>query len=319
MLRRHLWVFCCSVRDITCGRGHLPGRPEDLNSARVLRLASANCACPLNAACSRYRYRHGLMQLAFTDRGRGRPVLFIAGRGAVGRTWNIHQAPAFLEAGYRVITFDNRGAGATEILERFTLDDMIEDTASIIESRDAAPAHIVATSMGSVIALELMLNRPDLVSRAALMATRGRSDRARHFFSNAEEAMLDVSLPAKCDAKMRLLEGLSPKTLNDDEAIEGWIATFTTWPTRPSPGLRQQYTVLPSNDRLVAYRAITAPVLIIGFADDVVTPPHLGAEVANALPNGSYLQIPDAGHLGFLERPDIVNAAILRFFAESGS
>ena len=56
-------------------------------------------------------------------------------------------------------------------------------------------------------------------------------------------------------------------------------------------------------------------MLVIGFADDVVLPPHLGREVAEALPNGRYLEIPDAGHLGFLERPEAVNAAALKFFA----
>ncbi|MDT5074633.1 MAG: hypothetical protein QOH82_3953, partial [Mycobacterium sp.] len=30
--------------------------------------------------------------------------------------------------------------------------------------------------------------------------------------------------------------------------------------------------------------------------------------------NGRYLQIPDTGHLGFIERPDVVNAAVLEFF-----
>ena len=55
-------------------------------------------------------------------------------------------------------------------------------------------------------------------------------------------------------------------------------------------------------------------MLVIGFADDVVLPPHLGREVADAMPNGRYLQIPDTGHLGFIERPDVVNAAVLEFF-----
>ena len=44
-------------------------------------------------------------------------------------------------------------------------------------------------------------------------------------------------------------------------------------------------------------------------------PPHLGREVADALPNGRYLEIPDAGHLGFIEKPQVVNAAALKFFA----
>jgi pimeloyl-ACP methyl ester carboxylesterase len=55
-------------------------------------------------------------------------------------------------------------------------------------------------------------------------------------------------------------------------------------------------------------------VLVIGFADDIMLPAYLGREVADAIPNGRYLQIPDAGHLGFIERPDVVNAAALEFF-----
>ena len=56
-------------------------------------------------------------------------------------------------------------------------------------------------------------------------------------------------------------------------------------------------------------------MLVIGFGDDVVLPPHLGREVADALPNGRYLEIPDAGHLGFIEKPQVVNVAALDFFA----
>ena len=116
---------------------------------------------------------------------------------------------------------------------------------------------------------------------------------------------------------MRLLEGFSPKTLNDDGAVQDWIDTFTMWPTKSTAGIRAQLDVAPVNDRLSAYRAIATPVLVIGFAHDLVMPPHLGAEVADALPNGRYVEIADAGHLGFLERPHAVNSAILDFFAET--
>ena len=55
---------------------------------------------------------------------------------------------------------------------------------------------------------------------------------------------------------------------------------------------------------------------MLGFADDVVTPPYLGKEVADAIPGAKYQQIADTGHLGFLERPEVVNTAILDFFTE---
>ena len=73
--------------------------------------------------------------------------------------------------------------------------------------------------------------------------------------------------------------------------------------------------MVPTENRLPAYRSIAAEVLVIGFADDVITPPALGREVGEAIPRGRYVQIANAGHLGFLERPEQVNAAMLDFFA----
>ncbi|OMB94556.1 bromoperoxidase [Mycobacterium sp. NS-7484] len=259
------------------------------------------------------------MNLAFEDRGEGEPILFIAGQGGLGRTWDLYQVPAFRKAGYRVVTFDNRGVGATSETDGFTCATMVSDTAALIERLGLAPVRVVAVSMGSYIAQELMLARPELVSQAVLMATRGRHDRTREFFRIAERDLADagVQLPATYEAKVRLIESFSPKTLNNENSVRDWIDMFTRWPARVTPGIRAQYGVAPQRDRRPAYRSITADVLVIGFADDLVMPPHLGAEVADALPNGRYLEIPDAGHLGFLERPDVVNAAIRDFFVKA--
>jgi pimeloyl-ACP methyl ester carboxylesterase len=259
------------------------------------------------------------VNLDYDDRGRGDPVLFIAGRGGAGRTWHLHQVPEFLRAGIRCITFDNRGIGATENADGFTTDTMVADTAALIEKLNLAPVRIVAVSMGAFIAQELMVARPELVSAAVLMATRGRHDRTREFFFQAELELAEsgVQFPPKFDAKLRLLESFSPKTLNDDSAVRDWIDMFTMWPTKPTPGLRTHLSIGPATNRLPAYKSITAPALVIGFADDVVLPPHFGREVADAIPNGRYLEIPHTGHLGFIERPQVVNAAALKFFADS--
>jgi pimeloyl-ACP methyl ester carboxylesterase len=260
-----------------------------------------------------------VVNLAYDDRGSGEPVLFIAGHGGLGRTWEPFQVPAFLAAGYRVVTFDNRGVGATENADGFTIETMVADTAALIEKLDIAPTNIVAVSMGGYIAQELMLSRPELVNRGVLIGTRGREDLTRRFFREAELELADsgIDLPAAYDAKVRLLESFSPKTLNDDKAVRDWIDMFTLWPTKPTPGLRAQAEVRPEGSRLPAYRSIDAPVLVIGFADDLAVPPYLSKEVADALPNARYLELSDAGHLGFLERPEAVNAVILDFFADA--
>jgi pimeloyl-ACP methyl ester carboxylesterase len=259
-----------------------------------------------------------VINLAYDDSGAGEPVLFIAGRGGLGRTWHLHQVAAFRAAGYRVITFDNRGVGATANADGFTTETMVADTVALIESLGVAPVRIVGVSMGSYIAQEMLAVRPDLVSQAVLMATRGRLDRARKFFRTAEDefAASGVQLPVSYDAKFRLLESFSPKTLSNDEVVAEWIAMFNIWPIKLTPGLVCQGAASPQGNRLPFYQSIPTPVLVIGFADDLVTPPHLGKEVADAMPNASYQQIADTGHLGFLERPEVVNAAILDFFTE---
>lgn len=259
-----------------------------------------------------------MINLAYDDRGSGEPVVFIAGSGGPGRTWLPHQVPAFVSAGYRVITFDNRGIGATENADGFTTQTMVADTAGLIESLGAAPARIIGVSMGAFIAQELMVARPELVRAAVLMATRGRLDRARQGFHDGETQLYasNTELPPAYEAKVRVLENFSRKTINDDVLVADWITMFRTWPVKRTPGLRTQLSVSPQTNRLAAYRAISTPVLVMGFADDVITPPHLGREVADALPNGRYVQIPDAGHLGFLERPDAVNSVALKFFSE---
>ena len=112
-----------------------------------------------------------------------------------------------------------------------------------------------------------------------------------------------------------MLENFSPKTINDGEVASDWFDMFAAFPLKRTAGWHAQLTVAPHENRLPAYRSITKPVLVIGFADDVITPAALGREVAEAMPNGRFIQIGNTGHLGFLERPDTVNNSILQFFA----
>jgi len=255
--------------------------------------------------------------LAHDDTGTGDPVLFIAGTGGVGRTWHIHQVPAFLAAGYRCVTFDNLGVGATENADGFTIERMVGDTAEIIEKVIGGPTRVVAVSMGAFIAQELMLSRPDLVTQAVLMGTRARIDKTRQLFRTAERELLEtgIELPPAYAAKVRVLENFSPKTVNDEKVIGDWLDMFTAFPVKRTPGWYSQLNVYPRGNRLSAYRAISAEVLVIGFADDLITPPASGREVADAIPHARYVQIANAGHLGFMERPAPVNSAMLQFFA----
>ena len=88
--------------------------------------------------------------------------------------------------------------------------------------------------------------------------------------------------------------------------------------SRITPGVRAQLGVA-DDDRLAAYRAITVPTMVVGFADDRVLPPYLAREVAEAIPGARHVELADCGHYGYLERPDAVNELIVSWFAEPAS
>ncbi|MGL4305843.1 MAG: alpha/beta fold hydrolase [Mycobacteriaceae bacterium] len=257
------------------------------------------------------------IHISVDDTGSGEPVLFIAGSGAAGRSWHLHQVPAFLAAGYRVITFDNRGiAPSSECAQGFTIADLVADTAALIEYLDVGPMRVVGTSMGAHVLQELMLERPELVSQAALLATRGRMDAAREFFALAqrERAMQGAPIPTKYEAMVRVLQNFSPKTINNDRVIQDWIDIFTMWPVVISPGVKAQMNLGVFTNRLSEYQRISTPTLVISFADDLTLPAYLGKEVADAIPRSRYVEVMDAGHYGYLEQPEVVNREILHFF-----
>lgn len=60
---------------------------------------------------------------------------------------------------------------------------------------------------------------------------------------------------------------------------------------------------------------VTVPTLVISGAEDVLTPPHLSAELAAGLPDARHVSLPDAAHMVMAERDDAVNLLIAGFLA----
>jgi pimeloyl-ACP methyl ester carboxylesterase len=240
-------------------------------------------------------------------------VLLIMGQAAAGRVWTLHQTPALVRAGYQAITLDNRGIPPSEVPQgRYSLADLVADTKGVIEALDAGPCRIVGASLGALIAQELAIGWPHLVRCAVLLSTKSRSDVVRAAMTKAERAVLEsgIKLPADYRAATTVFQMLSPSTLNDDAAVSMWLETFRL---SGDDTARGQVWIDTDADRRAALRKVTAPCRVISFADDLITPPHLGAEVAESIPDCDLIEIPGAAHSGYLERPDQVNAAIIEF------
>ncbi|MDV5143322.1 alpha/beta fold hydrolase [Streptomyces sp. SBC-4] len=254
------------------------------------------------------------IRLSYQRQGSGEPVLLIMGSGAAGHVWTTHQTPAINAAGYETVIFDNRGIGGSDAPEgMYTLADMVADTKGLIEALELGPCRIVGTSMGAMIAQELAAQYPHLVRSAVLIATRARSDATRRALTEADLALREsgVRLPAKYEAMRTVLEMLSPATLNDDSSARSWLEIFEL--TGGGAGGGGQAGVDRAGDRREVLRSIGVPCRTIAFSDDLICPPHLVAEVADAIPGCDHVEIADCGHLGNLERPRAVNDAIIEF------
>jgi len=254
------------------------------------------------------------IQLAFQRTGRGEPVLFVMGASAGGRLWTLHQTPALMRAGYETVTFDNRGVPPSDVpAGEYSLADMVADTSGLIEALDLAPCRVVGTSLGAMIAQELMVERPELVRCAVLIATKARSDVTRQALSAAHRALAEsgVRVPRLYEAAMSVVQMLSRSSLDDDRVAALWLDIFEM--SGGGTAARGQNWADITGDYRKALQKIIVPCRVISFADDLITPPHLGAEVADAIADCDLLEIPGCGHLGFLERPDEVNVAIIEF------
>ncbi|GAY08792.1 alpha/beta fold hydrolase [Pseudonocardia sp. N23] len=260
--------------------------------------------------------RPGGVRVSYTVHGPddGALMVLVMGTGSPGRVWNLHQVPAFTAAGHRVATLDNRGIPPSdECAGGMTLDDMAGDVAALVELL-GAPARVVGTSLGARIVAELALARPDLVGQAVLLAAHGRPDPLQRTLSEGERALHDagIELPPRYHAAITAQQNLSRRTLADPVAVQDWLDLFEFSGSRVGPGVRAQLE-LADDDRLAAYRGVRVPTLVVGFADDMVLPPHLSREVADAIPGARYVELADCGHFGYLERPDAVNALVLEF------
>jgi pimeloyl-ACP methyl ester carboxylesterase len=255
------------------------------------------------------------IRLSYERAGKGEPVLMIMGQAAGGNVWTMYQVPALVRAGYEVITFDNRGVPPSDTPPGdYSLDEMVADTAGLIEALEIGPCRIVGTSLGGFIATELTVTRPDLVRSCVLIAVRARADAYRRALSAAEDDLkrAGIELPASYDAAAEVLQMFSPATLNDDAVVAGWLDIYEIAAGRRAAAGGQDAIDLLS-DRRDVLRKVPVPCRAIAFSDDLMCPPHLVAEVAETIPDCDYIEIGPCGHVGYLERPDEVNSAIIEF------
>jgi pimeloyl-ACP methyl ester carboxylesterase len=248
------------------------------------------------------------------------PVLLVCGTGQPAYSWQLGVVPRLTAAGYRVVTFDNRGVPPSESPPPpYSVAEMVADAGALLDHLDLAPCRVAGLSLGAFVTQELALARPDRVRAAAMMGTVGRSSALLRAWATANRdfARRGGVLPPLLDAVQTGMAVVSPAHQQDDAWMGPWLELFAAAPPWEGPGREGQYAAdLAYDDRLGALAGVAVPSLVIAFEHDLMTPPALGREVAEAIPGARYVEVPGCGHLGPYEDMDAVMAPLLAFFAE---
>lgn len=231
--------------------------------------------------------------------GSGPWLVLIMGLTASMDWWD----PGFTDAlarNYRLLMFDNRGAGRTTSPdEDFSISQMAGDTAALMQKLEISRASVLGFSMGGMIAQELALEYPLAVERLVLCAT----------FPGGRESIL-----ADREVLLKLVDrsGSGPEVVKRFASLlfpPGWL--------EENPGylkdFTRRYLAAPASNRnatrqfmaTTRFKAgdrlggINIPTMVACGDSDVIIPGENSRILAKRIPGARLVEYPGAGH-GFI-------------------
>jgi 3-oxoadipate enol-lactonase len=259
--------------------------------------------------------RCGDVDIHYEDHGNGPPIIWIPGTGLRGSTWEL-QVSRFQE-NFRCLTVDLRGSGDTRGgSTAFTVADLAADLAAWLDTIEVTGAIVSGLSLGSAVAQELALARPDLVSGLALLATWSSTQREHHIRRHFQSRLYAIE-NGPLDVYAQFGFWMSSPSFFDQEPerqaeVERLLAAHMS--ANPA-GTAAHFRADLSHETRDRLHQISCPTLVVHGEEDLITLPWYNRTVADLIPNAAYVTIPRAGHLAWLERPDELNQLIERFLA----
>lgn len=257
--------------------------------------------------------------VAFTYRELGKhhggtPVVFLTHLAAVLDNWDPRVIDG-IAARHHVITFNNRGIGASSGSPANSVEQMADDAITFIKAMGFEKVDLLGFSLGGMVAQELVLKEPQLVRKMVLAGTgpaggEGIStvagvtflDIFRGFFTgqDAKQFLFFTRTPSGIEAGKAFLARLQERTENRDKEIS--VSAFLA----QLEALRAWGQKAPAD-----LSVIRQPVLVVNGDDDRMVPTVNTRDLAKRLPNSQLIIYPDAGHGGaFQFHAEFVNSTL---------
>ncbi|NGY65888.1 alpha/beta hydrolase [Lentzea sp. NEAU-D13] len=248
----------------------------------------------------------------------GVPVVFITHLAAVLDNWDPRVVDG-IAARHRVITFDNRGVGASTGRTPDTIEAMAKDAVTFIRALGLTKVDLLGFSMGGMVAQVIAAAEPRLVRKLILAGTgpaggEGIKNVTRISHLDTVRALLTLQDPKQFlfftrtpngrRAGKQFLGRLKERTRNRDKAISlraygAQLKAIHRW------GLAKPADL----------SVITAPVLVANGDHDRMVPTSNTHDLARRLPNSELVIYPDAGHGGIFQFHEEFVTKALEFLA----
>lgn len=216
---------------------------------------------------------------------------------------------------FRVVAPDARGHGAsTWDGARFSIPDLADDVAAVVEQLDAGPARVAALSMGGCTAIALAIRHPGLVASLVLADTTADygPGKGEAWAERAEKA---VTVPREKQLAFQQERWFSPRfrERHRDE-VDRVSRIFTATDSRAHAAACHAMGDYDDSARLPE---IAASTLILVGADDYATPPSMAEALHAGILRSRLRVLPETRHLSLVESPEARELA-RRHFTASG-
>lgn len=223
-----------------------------------------------------------------------------------------------LKSRYRVITYDHRGQGQSEVTAvGYDMDTLAEDALALIKVLGVAPCIFAGLSMGGFIGMRLAARHPEVISKLILMETSAQAEPGANiprYHLLCGIVKLFGTRPVT-HAVMKIMFG--QKFLQDDKRKElrhFWVRQLQQ---NKRSIVKAVYGVTKRTGVENELGAIKCPTLIIVGDQDAATVPDKARFIHGQIPVSQLVIIPGAGHTSSVEEPEEVNRAIDGFLDQN--